>query len=107
MLSWVSGVTILLIGHYGLAEWLEEQHFRHKINQYGVSGTIGEDIADAAMNARFCAWSHQAVLIGKSPRTVSTHVGNILNKIGANSRVEATNYANQHGLATPIADEGC
>ena len=33
-----------------------------------------------------------------SPRAVSTHVSNILNKIGAANRTEAATYANQHGL---------
>ena len=31
-------------------------------------------------------------------RTVSTHVSNILNKVGAANRTEAAIYANQHGL---------
>ena len=33
-----------------------------------------------------------------SPRTVTTHVSNILNKINAANRVEAATYATQHGL---------
>ena len=33
-------------------------------------------------------------------RTVSTHVGNILNKSGAANRTEAATYANRRGLAT-------
>jgi DNA-binding CsgD family transcriptional regulator len=33
-----------------------------------------------------------------SPRTVSTHVSNILNKINAANRTEAASYANRHGL---------
>ena len=33
-------------------------------------------------------------------RTVSTHVGNILNKTDAANRAEAASYANQHGLVT-------
>ncbi len=37
-------------------------------------------------------------------RTVNTHVGNILNKTGAANRAEAVNYANQHGLATPVSE---
>ena len=35
-------------------------------------------------------------------RTVSTHVGNILNKTGAANRTEADNYANQRGLVKPL-----
>ena len=38
-------------------------------------------------------------------RTVTTHVGNILNKTGSSNRAEAASYANQHGLVTPDADE--
>ena len=38
-------------------------------------------------------------------RTVTTHVGNILNKTDTTNRTDAANYANQHGLATPIADD--
>ena len=34
-----------------------------------------------------------------SPRTVSTHVSNILNKIGAANRIEATRYALERNLA--------
>jgi DNA-binding NarL/FixJ family response regulator len=34
-----------------------------------------------------------------SPRTVSTHVSNILNKINAANRTEAASYATRHGLA--------
>ena len=34
-----------------------------------------------------------------SPRTVTTHVSNILNKIDATNRVEATGYAVREGLA--------
>ncbi|HIM63435.1 MAG TPA: response regulator transcription factor [Dehalococcoidia bacterium] len=37
-------------------------------------------------------------------RTVTTHVGNILNKTGAANRAEAASFANQHGLVTPDAD---
>jgi DNA-binding NarL/FixJ family response regulator len=33
-----------------------------------------------------------------SPRTASTHVGNILNKLGVSSRAGATRYALRHGL---------
>ena len=33
-----------------------------------------------------------------SPRTVSTHVSNILNKIGAANRTEAATYASRQGL---------
>ena len=33
-----------------------------------------------------------------SPRTVSTHVSNILNKINAANRTGAASYANRHGL---------
>jgi len=33
-----------------------------------------------------------------SPRTVTTHVSNILNKINVANRVEAATYANRHGL---------
>jgi DNA-binding CsgD family transcriptional regulator len=33
-----------------------------------------------------------------SPRTVSTHVSHILNKINAANRTEAASYANRHGL---------
>ena len=34
-----------------------------------------------------------------SVRTVTTHVGNILNKTGAANRTEAAIYAAQHGIA--------
>ena len=34
-------------------------------------------------------------------RTVTTHVGNILNKTGAANRAEAASFANQRGLVTP------
>ena len=34
-----------------------------------------------------------------SPRTVTTHVSNILNKINAANRAEATGYAVREGLA--------
>jgi len=37
-------------------------------------------------------------------RTVTTHVGNILNKTCAANRAEAASFANQHGLVTPDAD---
>ncbi len=33
-----------------------------------------------------------------SVRTVTTHVGNIRNKIGAANRTEAAGYAHRHGL---------
>ena len=33
-----------------------------------------------------------------SVRTVTTHVGNILNKTGAANRAEAASYATRHGL---------
>jgi DNA-binding NarL/FixJ family response regulator len=33
-----------------------------------------------------------------SPRTVSTHISNILNKINAANRIEAASYAHRHGL---------
>ncbi len=33
-----------------------------------------------------------------SPRTVTTHVSNILNKTNTINRTEAATYANQHGL---------
>ena len=33
-----------------------------------------------------------------SVRTVTTHVGNILNKVGAANRTEAASYANRQGL---------
>ena len=39
-----------------------------------------------------------------SVRTVSTHVGNILNKTGAANRAEAATYANQQGLIMPVTD---
>jgi DNA-binding NarL/FixJ family response regulator len=38
-------------------------------------------------------------------RTVTTHVGNILNKTGAANRAEAASYANQHGLVTPRSED--
>ena len=38
-------------------------------------------------------------------RTVSTHVGNILNKTGAANRAEAATYANRQGLMMPVADD--
>ena len=34
-----------------------------------------------------------------STRTVTTHVGNILNKVGAANRTEAATYATRSGLA--------
>lgn len=37
-------------------------------------------------------------------RTVGNHVRSILNKTGTANRTEATNYANQHGLVTPISE---
>ena len=37
-------------------------------------------------------------------RTVTTHVGNILNKTGAANRAEAASFANQHGLVVPSPD---
>jgi DNA-binding CsgD family transcriptional regulator/tetratricopeptide (TPR) repeat protein len=37
-------------------------------------------------------------------RTVTTHVGNILNKTGAANRAEAASFANQHGLVAPSTD---
>ena len=37
-------------------------------------------------------------------RTVTTHVGNILNKTGAANRAEAASFANQHGLVAPDSD---
>jgi DNA-binding CsgD family transcriptional regulator/tetratricopeptide (TPR) repeat protein len=37
-------------------------------------------------------------------RTVTTHVGNILNKTGAANRAEAASFANRHGLVTPDSD---
>ncbi len=40
-----------------------------------------------------------------SVRTVSTHVGNILNKTGAANRAEAATYANQQGLIMPVTDD--
>ena len=33
-----------------------------------------------------------------SVRTVTTHVSNVRNKIGAANRTEAASYANRHGL---------
>ena len=33
-----------------------------------------------------------------SVRTVTTHVGNILNKTGAANRAEAASFATRHGL---------
>jgi DNA-binding CsgD family transcriptional regulator len=40
-------------------------------------------------------------------RTVTTHVGNILNKTGAANRAEAASYANQRGLVIPNSDVAC
>jgi DNA-binding CsgD family transcriptional regulator/tetratricopeptide (TPR) repeat protein len=37
-------------------------------------------------------------------RTVTTHVGSILNKTDTANRAEAATYANQHGLVTPLSD---
>jgi len=37
-------------------------------------------------------------------RTVTTHVGNILNKTGSANRAEAASFATQHGLVTPDSD---
>ncbi len=36
-------------------------------------------------------------------RTVSTHVGTILNKTGANNRAEAANYANRQSPIPPVS----
>ena len=40
-------------------------------------------------------------------RTVTTHVGNILNKTVAANRAEAASYANQRGLVIPDSDVSC
>ena len=37
-------------------------------------------------------------------RTVTTHVGNILNKTDTANRAEAASFANQHGLVMPDSD---
>jgi DNA-binding NarL/FixJ family response regulator len=37
-------------------------------------------------------------------RTVTTHVGNILNKTGAANRAEAASFAVRHGLVVPNSD---
>ena len=39
-----------------------------------------------------------------SVRTVTTHVGNILNKTGSANRAEAASYANQHGLVATVSE---
>ena len=40
-------------------------------------------------------------------RTVTIHVGNILNKTVAANRAEAASYANQRGLVIPDSDVSC
>jgi DNA-binding CsgD family transcriptional regulator len=42
--------------------------------------------------------------LGIAIRTVTTHVGNILNKTGAANRAEAASFANQNGLVAPSFD---
>ena len=38
-----------------------------------------------------------------SVRTVTTHVGNILNKTGSANRAEAASFATRHGLDRPAS----
>ena len=47
----------------------------------------------------FSLWSVSAEELVIGVRTVSTHVGNILNKTNAANRAEATGYAVREGLA--------
>ena len=58
----------------------------------------------------------QLICVGKTDRdiggdlfisvnTVGNHVRNILNKTNTANRTEAANYANQHGLVTPLSED--
>ena len=67
---------------------------------------------DAARARRCCACSPRAAPTGRSPtalfvspRTATTHVANILAKLGADSRTAAAAYAFRHGLAEPRPTE--
>jgi DNA-binding NarL/FixJ family response regulator len=46
-----------------------------------------------------------AAALSVSPHTASTHVRNILAKLGADSRTAAAAYAFRHRLATPASTE--
>jgi DNA-binding NarL/FixJ family response regulator len=42
-----------------------------------------------------------AAALSISPRTVRTHISNLLEKLGVHSRLEAVSYALRHGLIDP------
>jgi DNA-binding CsgD family transcriptional regulator len=65
------------------------------------AGLTAREVEVLSMVAKGMTDAETAERLFLSSRTVGSHLGSIYNKLGVNSRVAATRFAIQHGLAEP------
>jgi DNA-binding NarL/FixJ family response regulator len=66
--------------------------------EHGIRGLTPTEVWVLRLLTRGLSNRALARELGVSVRTVSTHIGHILHKLGAKSRVQAALYAREHGL---------
>jgi DNA-binding CsgD family transcriptional regulator len=73
-------------------------------SQSGEHGLTARELEILRLVAAGCSNADIAERLFISPRTVSTHITNLLNKLAVENRAAAVSYAYQHGLVQPTAE---
>ena len=77
-----------------------------RVATQGVAGLTGREVEIARLVAARKSNKQIGTALGISPRTVSTHLSNIFEKLNVTSRGELTDLVREQGLPTAVPDRG-